>query len=177
MGIYMETVIKQKISCEIYLEIVNFLNKEAELLDNFKYKDWLNLVTDDIEYIFYSRQNIEAGSPQKQLGSPIIMDNKILLEKRINRLYSEFAWAELPRSMSRHFITNIRVYPTEKENEVKVVSNVLFYRHRHDNLYHELISYERHDILRKVNGEWKIAKREIIPDTNIILVDHLANIY
>ncbi|QGA54004.1 aromatic-ring-hydroxylating dioxygenase subunit beta [Sulfolobus sp. E5-1-F] len=162
---------------ELWFEIVQFLNKEAELLDNYKFKEWLELWTADAEYIMYSRLNVVSNSVEQQLGSPMIMDNRTLLEKRVNRLYTEYAWAEIPRSMTRHFVTNVRIDAILNENEVKVLSNVLFYRHKHDNLYHELFSYERSDILRKVNGAWKIARREIIPDTNIVLADSLTTFY
>ncbi|MEM0173418.1 MAG: aromatic-ring-hydroxylating dioxygenase subunit beta [Sulfolobaceae archaeon] len=167
----------QKVNYELWFEIVQFLYKEAELLDNYKFKEWLELWTDDAEYIMYSRLNVVADSPKEQLGSPIVMDNRTLLEKKVKRLYTEYAWAEIPRSMTRRFVTNVRIEPTNNENEIKVISNVLFYRHKHDSLYHEFLSYERHDILRRVNGSWKIARREIIPDTNIILVDNLPTFY
>jgi len=145
-------------------------------LDNWRYKEWLNLLTEDVEYTFYTRQNINADSPEDQIGSPLIMDDRFLLEKRVNRLYSEYAWAEIPRSMTRHFVTNVRV-ANRAEGQMRTLSNVLFYRHRHDNPYHEFLSYERRDLLRREGGELRIARREIIPDTNVILVDYLSTLY
>ncbi|AHC51441.1 aromatic-ring-hydroxylating dioxygenase subunit beta [Sulfolobus acidocaldarius SUSAZ] len=166
-----------KINCDDYLEVLNFYYREAELLDFWKYREWLQLVTDDIEYIFYSRLNIESDSPSSQLGAPIIMDNRVLLEKRIERLYSEYAWAEIPKSFIRHHISNIMITEVEKENQIRVLSSVLLFRHKQDNPYYELMSYERHDVLRRIDGRWKLAKREIIPDFSLFITDNLSNIY
>jgi hypothetical protein len=33
------------------------------------------------------------------------------------------------------------------------------------------------DLLRREGGELRIARREIIPDTNVILVDYLSTLY
>jgi len=95
------------------------------------------------------------------------------IEHRISRLETNFAFAEDPPSRTRHFITNIRVSPIG-ENEFFVKSNLLLYRNRMDHPTYHLISAERHDTLRKVNGEWKLAKRLVLLDQSTLGTQNLA---
>jgi 3-phenylpropionate/cinnamic acid dioxygenase small subunit len=87
------------------------------------------------------------------------------LETRVSRLESEYAWAEDPPSRTRRFVTNVRVRPGEREDEIDVKSNLLIYRSRGDTANYFIVSAERRDTLRRVDGELKILKR-------VILLDH-----
>jgi len=91
-----------------------------------------------------------------------------LLADAVERVETGFAWAEEPPSRLRHFITNIRageVRETPSGEESDVRSNLLLFRSRWDDPEHVVLSAERRDVLRRVDGEWKLAKRVVILDS------------
>jgi ethylbenzene dioxygenase beta subunit len=160
-------------------EVVNFLISEAELLDQHRYKEWLELLTDDVQYLMPVRitREKEAGQYKKDISDSQyhFIDNKKSLLMRVMRYDSEYAWAENPPSRTKHFISNVKVEKSDKENEVKVKCYVLFYRSRRDVAEPEILAYERYDTLRKIDGKWKLAKRLIIPENAVLPVINLSN--
>ncbi|HYX91065.1 MAG TPA: aromatic-ring-hydroxylating dioxygenase subunit beta, partial [Myxococcaceae bacterium] len=87
----------------------------------------------------------------------------------VERLETGFAWAEDPPSRLRHFVSNVRVdLIPERQAEVAVRSNLLVYRSRWDKPLYDLLSAERHDVLRQVNGGWKLARRRVILDNTTL---------
>jgi len=159
---------------ELRREVEAFLLKEAELLDNLRYREWLNLLTEDIRYVAPVRitREREKGAGFVE-GMTHFDEDYTSLEMRIVRLETEFAWAEDPPSRTRHFVSNIRVGEPEGD-EVPVVSNLLLFRSRGDSPHYDLLSCERHDVLRRVNGEWKLARRTILLDHSSLPTHNLA---
>jgi len=58
----------------------------------------------------------------------------------------------------------VRIRSGARADEVEVRSYVLTYRSRGDAAQHNLISGERHESLRRVNGSWKLARRAFVVD-------------
>jgi 3-phenylpropionate/cinnamic acid dioxygenase small subunit len=83
------------------------------------------------------------------------------------------AWAEDPPSRTRHLIANIEVEARESESEVKVYSNFIVYRNRGET-EEDFYVGGRQDILRKVNGSWKIAGRKIVLAQNVLLAKNVS---
>src|SRR5919202_3600718 len=144
-------------SVEIYWEVYSFLMHESELLDERRERDWLELFTDDAEYLMPVRVNRERGEGDGFSEEAYYFEEtRRSLELRVRRLETEYAWAEDPPSRTRHFVTNVRVAPGEEEDEVAVRSNLLLYRTRGSLPHHDQISAERKDVLRKEEGRWKL---------------------
>lgn len=157
---------------ELRREVEDFLYLEAELLDDRKLREWLELLTDDVRYWMPIRYNT-SERPQKiaeELSKPgegyYFDDDKQNLRLRVERVYSKSAWAELPPSRTRHLISNVRV---KKDNgaEIEVYSNFLVYRTRMES-DKDIFVGTRQDILRRVNGTFKIARRTIILDQAVL---------
>jgi len=150
---------------EVYEEIVQILYHEAELLDTGQFTRWLEMMTDDFTYRVPIRLTRERG--EMPTFSDIIghfQEDLPSLRLRIDRLKTEFAWAEDPPSRTRHFITNVRCSEGPTSNEVSVRSNLLVWRSRGDDPHSDLLSGERHDVWRHVGGHWKVARRVIYLD-------------
>ncbi|QGA68981.1 aromatic-ring-hydroxylating dioxygenase subunit beta [Sulfolobus sp. E11-6] len=165
---------------EVYYEVLQFINYETYLLDHNKFEDWLKLLTDDVKYIMARRVWTE-GVPSIDLKAPIMIENKHSLEARVRKLRNEFSWSETPKSIYRHIVSSVFI-EEQKNNEIKVHSNVLFLRHRPTSFMgetpeYEIFSYEREDILRKDSSEIKLAYRLIIPDLPVIPIHALSNLY
>jgi 3-phenylpropionate/cinnamic acid dioxygenase small subunit len=162
-------------SVETYWEVYSFLMHEAELLDERRERDWLELFTDDAEYLMPVRVNRERGEGDGFSEEAFYFEEtRGSLELRVRRLETEYAWAEDPPSRTRHFVTNVRVVPGEEEDEVAVRSNLLLYRSRGSDPHQDLLSAERKDVLRKEDGQWKLKKRVILLDHSVLTTHNLS---
>jgi 3-phenylpropionate/cinnamic acid dioxygenase small subunit len=174
---------------EVIRAVEQFLYREARLLDERRFHEWLELLTDDVRYWMPVRTNrypkaskaIVILDPdrytEKDLGQEddlaIFDETKETLGRRIARLETGMAWAEDPPSRTRHIVCNIEVEPGDTTSELKVFSNFLVYRSRSETEQDFYIG-ARQDILRQVNGAWQLARRTIILDQNVLLAKNVS---
>jgi 3-phenylpropionate/cinnamic acid dioxygenase small subunit len=160
----------------LWLELMQFYIREAWLLDERKFQEWLDLFTDDVLYFMPRRKNVprrEAHREVTPLGDlAILEEDKRYLEMRVARLGTGMAWAEDPPSRTRHLIGNLEAAPLEN-GEARARTAFLVYR-SHLETDHQLLSGCREDVLRKVNGAWKVARRTIVLDANVLLDKNLS---
>jgi 3-phenylpropionate/cinnamic acid dioxygenase small subunit len=152
------------VDLETRLAINDLLVHEAELLDDRRFEEWLELFTPDVEYLAPIRVSRKNPAPDTNEDIFFYDENLQSLTLRVRRLATDVAWAEDPPSLTRHFVTNIRVRPAEAQGELQVRSNVLLFRSRGDLGAHDLLSAERTDLMRLVDGAWRIARRRIVFD-------------
>jgi 3-phenylpropionate/cinnamic acid dioxygenase small subunit len=171
----MSQSIKSRVTPELHLEIAILLNQEAYYLDNRKYKEWLELLTDDVQYRMPMRETVEGvGVSDICEDISFFEETKASLRTRVHRLYTKSAWVENPATRQRHFVSNVVVEGTEREDEYKVRSYFLFMRSRASTTDIEQMFGERNDIVRKVEGEWKVASRTIYPDQSVITTMNMS---
>src|SRR5262245_50696357 len=160
----------------LWLELMHFYIHEAWLLDERKLTEWLDLFTDDVLYFIPRRKNVlrrEAHREVTPLGDlALIEDDRRYLEMRVARLETGMAWGEDPPSRTRHLIGNLTVEP-RPSGEVQAKTAFLVYR-SHLETDHQLLAGSREDVLRQVDGAWKIAKRTILLDANVLLDKNLS---
>ena len=144
--------------------ICQLLYHEARLLDAGRFDEWLALLTDDIVYQAPVRVTRERGQPEVSDEMYHFDENHASLHKRVERLKTDSAWAEDPPSRTRHFVSNVQVEPTQRPDELAVFSCLLVYRNRGSDAGHDLLSAERQDLVRRVDGAWRLARRRIILD-------------
>jgi 3-phenylpropionate/cinnamic acid dioxygenase small subunit len=160
---------------ELQYEITHFLNHEAYLLDHRQYREWLELLTDDIIYRMPLRVTVDNKEGTNLMDNMAFFEEtKPALETRVARLYTKSAWAENPAPRQRHFISNIMIRPGSDPNELQVRSYFLFHRSRGSDPNTEQLFGEREDVMRKLSGEWKIASRMIYPDQAVLTVMNLS---
>ena len=154
---------------QIFREIEAFLFYEAEMLDTQQFDTWLSLWTDDASY----RMPVRVTHDKRQAEEEFVThfghfdETREMLEIRVRRLSTKTAWAENPPSRTRHFVSNIRVV-AEGNSVFSVRNNLLLYRNRGDSAEHDLLSAERHDVLRKVEDKWQISERCIYLDQSTL---------
>jgi 3-phenylpropionate/cinnamic acid dioxygenase small subunit len=174
---------------EIIREVEQFLYREARLLDERRFHEWLELLTEDIRYWMPVRSNrypkaskaISILDPDRYAEGELAKDDELAildetketLARRIARLDTGMAWAEDPPSRTRHLIANIEVEQGESESVLKVYSNFIVYRNRGETEQDFYVG-GRQDVLRKVNGIWKIARRTIVLDQNVLLAKNVS---
>jgi len=170
-------------------EVEQFLYGEARLLDERRFRDWLRLFADDVRYFMASRSNryprsskaISILDPDRYVEDDvgredelaIFDESKETLAARVARLDTGMAWAEDPPSRTRHLIMNIEVEPGDSDAEVKVYSNFLVYRSRAES-EEDFYVGARQDVLRREGGEWKIARRRMVLDQNVLSAKNVS---
>jgi PAH dioxygenase small subunit len=158
----------------LYGRVLEFLHREAQLLDEYRFAEGLELFADDIDYRMPVRttQFLTAGKGFEQ--SEFFVENHASLETRVRRLETEFAWAEVPPSRTRHFVSNVIVEEGDAEGELAVESCFMVTRTRVDHDY-QLFTGVRHDLLRTVEPDaFRIAKRLILVDQTVITATNLS---
>jgi 3-phenylpropionate/cinnamic acid dioxygenase small subunit len=152
-------------SFEQKAEIAEFLYREARLLDEYRLDDWLNLFTDDVEYVIPLREQIQGDLPPA--GHPMVKDDKLMLMTRVKKDATGMSHVEIPRSMTTHLVSNIVVDDGPKPGEFTVLSNFVVRQAR--KLRDEAWWVGRRtDVLRRVGTGWKIARREVMLDATVL---------
>jgi 3-phenylpropionate/cinnamic acid dioxygenase small subunit len=103
----------------------------------------------------------------------LLDETKETLAARVARLDSGMAWAEDPPSRTRHIITNIEIEPSVSDSELTVYSNFIVYRSRAETEQDFYVG-AREDLLRRVDGAWKIASRRLILDQNVLTAKNIS---
>lgn len=155
----------EAISPAARLAAEDFLIAEAALLDDRRFADWLELFTDDLEYIVPARSIRRMGNGSDvDWESRHFDDNKASISLRVRRLATDVAWAEDPPSFTRRMVGNFRFEAGPGEAELTVKTNLLVFRSRGTRGDNDLIAGERTDVLRLVDNQLKIAKRHVVLD-------------
>jgi 3-phenylpropionate/cinnamic acid dioxygenase small subunit len=160
----------------LWLELMQFYIREAWLLDERKFQEWLGLFTEDVLYFMPRRKNVPRRESHREvtpLGDlALIEDDKRYLEMRVARLETGMAWAEDPPSRTRHLVGNLVAEPLDS-GDVQAKTAFLVYR-SHLETDQQLLAGSREDVLRRVDGAWKVAKRTIVLDANVLLDKNLS---
>jgi 3-phenylpropionate/cinnamic acid dioxygenase small subunit len=171
----------------LYRRVEQFLYREARMLDARRFHEWLGLFTDDIHYTMASRLNrypraskaiailnADRYSEADVTDEPGLFDEDLKsLTARVARLDTGMAWAEDPPSRTRHMISNIEVIPSKSGAEVTVYCNFIVYRSRGETEQDFYVG-AREDTLRRADGGWKIARRKMVLDQNVLAAKNLS---
>ena len=158
--------------------VEDFYYVEAELLDNRKLREWFDLLADDVRYWMPIRHNTlerpeDIGDELSKPGEGYYFDDtKETLRVRVERVYAKNAWAEMPPSRTRHFVSNVRIKKDDGA-ELEVHSNFLLYRTRMET-DEDMFVGMRKDVLRRVDSAFKIAKRTIILDQAVLTAKNIS---
>ena len=160
-------------------EVEEFLFMEADLLDARRYQDWLELLTDDIHYWMPVRRTTTAREVDREFTQPggvaFFDDDKAMLKMRVDRMLVGGAWAEDPPSRTRRLVTNLRILAAEGD-ELTVASNFQLYRTRLNSEEDQWIG-RREDRLRRVDGQFRLARRHIFLEQTVILSQNLSSLF
>jgi 3-phenylpropionate/cinnamic acid dioxygenase small subunit len=163
-------------------EIEEFLYAEADLLDERRYEAWLELLTDDVRYWMPMARNIRFGEESREYTRELqdlawFDEGKTTLTQRVQQIMTGIHWAEEPASRVTHMVSNVElvdVSPSvEAPAEVTVKCRFLVCRNRLQDETDILVG-KRTDVLQKVDGRWRIARREIRLDQNVLLAKNLT---
>jgi 3-phenylpropionate/cinnamic acid dioxygenase small subunit len=147
-------------SDDIYLSVQRFLSHEAELLDRRAYQDWFKLWTADLAYRVTAQVNQEAAAPVREYA--IMEDDATGLKARLDQISTpRLTHAENPPSLARRFFSGLQVYQGDGPDEYIASANVLVYRTRPELPAGGFYVGTRRDVVRRVDGEWRLARRSV----------------
>ncbi len=159
-------------------EVTDFLYREADLLDERRYTEWLGLLADDYQYSVPLRMNVRyddvAEREQTRPGEEICWfdEGKATTELRVAQLATARHWAEEPVSRVTHLVTNIRL-ESSAPPEVEVSCRFVVYRNRVADESDFLVG-RRRDRLRRTGGGWQVCRRRLLLDQSVLLAKNLS---
>jgi 3-phenylpropionate/cinnamic acid dioxygenase small subunit len=165
-------------------DIEEFYYTEADLLDNRHFKDWIDLFTEDVTYFMPIRRNVKFGQHAEREntrageGISWFDEDKWTLNKRVDQILTGVHYAEEPLSRVCHMVSNVQIIAVRDEDprEVDVRCRFLVYQNRVEYETNIFVG-KRTDTLRHTGDGWKIARREIILDQNVLLAKNLTTFF
>lgn len=160
---------------ETHHRIEQFLFREARLLDEERWDDWLALMTADIHYwmpTLENRRRADKAGPYGPDRGALYDDSLQDLTRRVTRFKQPSAWAEDPPTRHAHVISGVEAYEGERDGEYRVHSTFVNYRTRvdHDNY---LLVGRREDVLRLGDNGLRLARRKIVITQSVLLAKNL----
>jgi 3-phenylpropionate/cinnamic acid dioxygenase small subunit len=166
-----------RVTPELQHEIEQFLYLEAALLDDGKFHEWLALLAEDVHYWMPTRYNRTRRERDKDVSGPgeiaFFDEDLTSLKARVKRLDTGMAWAEDPPSRTRHLVTNVQITPRAQVGEYDVVSAFFCYRTRLETDVNLFVG-RRDDVLRETESGWRVARRRILLDQNVVLAKNIS---
>jgi 3-phenylpropionate/cinnamic acid dioxygenase small subunit len=172
---------------DTHFEVEQFYYEEAELLDDGRFADWLELLADDLDYWMPTRTNRlrrqQALSIAARGEAAFYDETKDSLAWRIRRYDSGMAWAEDPPSRTRHLVTNIVVHHVVPDqhagfsaDDLHVRSAFLVYRNRLER-EENVFAGRRVDMLRRTDSRLLVARRTILLDQNVLQAKNISTFF
>ena len=154
------------------------LHREARLLDEERYQDWLTMLDESVIYRLpmpQRRPRKVASTASEPLPTYIFNDDLATLKMRIARLESGYVWSEDPQNGLRHLVNNVEVYAGDEAGTLEVMSVVEIHRARLD-AEQKRWTIARRDTWRDCDGHWRLARRDGALDTPVV-VDSNMNFF
>jgi 3-phenylpropionate/cinnamic acid dioxygenase small subunit len=162
----------------LQLALEQFYYREARFLDNRQYRQWLALVTEDIRYCVPARVNVQVDNRDRgeesmlavereledagSMGCPLREETYIHLSLRVDRAYKINSWAENPPARTRRIIGNVELVEGSATG-YRTLSNFHLYYARPGSSS-VVFSGQRRDLLRAIDGGFRLAEREVVLD-------------
>ena len=164
-------------------EIEEFLYDEANLLDERRFKDWLDTLADDLRYFMPMEYNVKFGEhatrelTRREQHMSWFNEGKWSIGKRVEQISTGVHWAEEPLSRVCRLVSNVQLKTIETNDagqlEVDVSSRFLIYQNRCEYEQYFFVG-DRFDRVRRTPEGWKLAEREIRIHQNVLLAKNLS---
>lgn len=164
----------------LHFEVERFFSAEAELLDERRFDEWLDLLHDDLRYWMPIVRNVRFDRPELEYtraGSEASWfdEGKETLRKRVLQIKGGDHWAEEPHSRTTHLVANVRIEAAEGA-DVTVKSRFVVFVYRLDHDF-DLFAGRRVDVLRREEGGLKVLRRAIYLDQSVLLSRNLTTFF
>lgn len=155
------------LNAQLWTAVENFYRRETLLLQDRRYRDWLELMDDQISYRVTVTTSTLNGlvSHEDELG--YYDEDLELLRARVAKLESKQSWVEQPPSRLRYFIQVVDV-AQQDDGLVIVRSNLLLLQYRWN--MEQQFSGGRTDLLVPQEGEcgFRLRHRRVVLDRQVL---------
>ena len=131
------------------------LDREARLLDERRFEEWLALFTP--ECLYWIPGTPDGGDPRKEVA--ISFDDRRQLEGRVYRLRTGYAWSQVPPSRTARLVANVEVFATDRDAVWMVRSTFLISEFRAGET-RVLSGWYAHRLARGSDG-WRILVKQV----------------
>lgn len=170
-------VARKPVDDQLVRRIERFLYREASLLDERRFVEWVDLFTEGVRYWMPVRATKSRSPGMEEFATEtevaFLDETKDTLRQRVAKLGTGMAWAEEPPSRTRHVITNIEAEEGDSDSEIRVSSYFMVYRTRLETKQ-DLFVGRREDILRRESNSFRIAWRKILLDMTVLMSDNIS---
>ncbi len=104
-------------------ELIDFVYREARLLDEKRYEEWYELFTDDARYWM----PLTRGQPDGRTHTSLFYEDKLLLKVRLERLAQASAFSEEQPSYSQHVLQRPEIESSDAAANLHVLRTPFFY--------------------------------------------------
>jgi benzoate/toluate 1,2-dioxygenase beta subunit len=129
-----------------------FLFWEARLLDDRRYRDWLNLLTED--FVYWVPASLDALDPRAE--SSINFDDRRRVIDRIVLIETGSLHAQIPPSRMTRNLSNTEVW-TGEAGSLHVHSNIVVWEYRRGRMS-TYVGKQEHKLVPG-GGSWQIRKK------------------
>ena len=137
-------------------EATRLLYREARLLDEGRFEEWLELFTPDGVYWVPSRR----GQSDPRGVASIIYEDRAILALRVERLAQARAHALSPMPRTTHLVTNIELLEAADDHSAAGIGCALIVvEHRNDR--QRIYSGHGRYMLRRTDGVLRIASKRV----------------
>lgn len=164
----------------LHVEVERFFSAEAELLDERRFDEWLQLLHEEVRYWMPMARNVRFDATEREYTRAESEMNwfdegKDTLLKRVRQIQSGDHWAEEPRSRTTHLVANVRVEATDGP-DISTKCRFVVCTNRLDHDF-ELFMGKRADVLRRGADGLQVLRRAIYLDQSVLLSRNLTTFF
>lgn len=148
----------------LWQEVEAFYRREVLLLQDRRYRDWLDTMDPSISYRVPVTTSTMEGLVTREDELGYYDEDLELLKARVAKLESKQSWVEQPPSRLRYFV---QVVEARRETGTVVArSNLLLLQNRWNMEQH--FSGGRTDVLLPVDGDLRLRQRRVVLDRQVL---------
>ena len=156
-------------------ECRRFLYAESRLLDRRQLREWLAMLSPEIDYRIPVRQTVMRNHGEGFSDKSFFMEEDFgSLSLRVKRLESDYALSENPPTRTRRIVGNVELTSMRGDNEASVYSSLIVCCFRGDKPNPAFLTAERQDELCRIDDGWKLKRRLVLLDTTVLGMESLS---
>ena len=158
-------------------QVEEFLYREAQLLDERRFEEWLDLLADDLRYWMPMTRNVrhdDQTRAETREGQDVnwFDEGKDTLRLRVQQIRTGVHWSEEPLSRTCHCVTNVLLEEVAPDM-VTARSKFILYRNRGATEV-DLFAGKREDLLARNGDQFLLKRRKITLDQSVLLAKNLT---
>lgn len=166
------------VPAELQSRVEQFYGWEAHVLDERRFRDWLEFLSPDLHYwmpirrVLPPRQRHMEFTDADELAQ--FDETHAELTQRVEKIETGKAWAEEPPSRTRHMVSGVRIISDGSDLDVR--SSFAVYQSRSERDAHVFIGERRDRIADDSSGPLglRVSQREIRLDHATIVAPSLS---